>query len=264
MYLLTWNPTRWAWDELSDDLDTLRERGSVAMTWSCGRTRRIQTGERVFLMRLGSEPKGIVGSGTVVVPPFESEHWDPIRSAEGETGLFVEAAFDHIAVQPVITFDELSQTPFVSMNWTPQASGTRMPAEIGDALEQLWSRRTGAGAGCGPDEMLGDVELLEGASKTVVVNAYERNPVARRRCLEHYGNACFACGMSFRETYGSFAADYIHVHHVRQLSTIGREYTVDPVADLRPLCPNCHAAIHLSSPIVSPEQLRDLIRMGRS
>ena len=54
--------------------------------------------------------------------------------------------------------------------------------------------------------MLGDVELLEGASKSVVVNPYERNPVARRRCLEHYGNACFACGMSFRETYGSLGA----------------------------------------------------------
>ena len=73
------------------------------------------------------------------LPPFESEHWDPIRSAEGESGLFIEAAFDHIAVQPVITFDELSRTLFVSMNWTAQASGMRIPAEIGEALEQLWS-----------------------------------------------------------------------------------------------------------------------------
>jgi hypothetical protein len=36
----------------------------------------------------------------------------------------------------------------------------------------------------------------------------------------------------------------IHVHHSLQLSRVGKDYKVDPVADLRPVCPNCHAVIH--------------------
>ena len=36
--------------------------------------------------------------------------------------------------------------------------------------------------------------LLEGALKTVRVNAHERSPIARRRCIEHHGTACAACG----------------------------------------------------------------------
>ena len=79
----------------------------------------------------------------------------------------------------------------------------------------------------------------------VVVNAYERSPVARSRCISHYGPMCLVCGFSFGSVYGSLAEGFIHVHHVKPLSEIGEEYEVDPIADLRPVCPNCHAIIHL-------------------
>jgi len=34
--------------------------------------------------------------------------------------------------------------------------------------------------------------LLEGAGTKIVVNSYERNPVARRRCIEHYGRPAWS------------------------------------------------------------------------
>ena len=84
----------------------------------------------------------------------------------------------------------------------------------------------------------------EGAKQTVQVNRYERNPEARAKCIEFHKARCKVCEMSFDETYGIFAKDFIHVHHIKPLSEINEEYEVDPINDLIPVCPNCHAMLH--------------------
>ena len=106
--------------------------------------------------------------------------------------------------------------------------------------------------------------LIEGASSRVLVNAYERNPEARRRCLEIHGSACCICGFDFGEIYGEVAGGYIHVHHLRPLSEIGAQYVVNPIDDLRPVCPNCHAVVHLRVPAFTIEEIRTLLRRDRS
>ncbi len=105
--------------------------------------------------------------------------------------------------------------------------------------------------------------LLEGAAIRVVVNAYERNQQARAACLAHHGCACCVCGFDFRAAYGELGADFIHVHHLVPLSTIGEQYRVDPLADLCPVCPNCHAMLHARKPALKPEALRDIMRGQR-
>lgn len=110
-----------------------------------------------------------------------------------------------------------------------------------------------------PEEVVGDGEFREGARSRVTVNAYERNAEARRRCIETYGTSCTICKFSFGEAYGPEADGYIHVHHIRPLSEVGDEYVVDPVEDLRPVCPNCHAVLHLSGGHRSIEEVRQLL-----
>ena len=51
----------------------------------------------------------------------------------------------------------------------------------------------------------------------------------------------------------------IHVHHLRELASLGEEYEVDPIKDLRPVCPNCHAILHTSSPAMTITQLRKIL-----
>lgn len=102
--------------------------------------------------------------------------------------------------------------------------------------------------------------LVEGASFTVQVSAFERNPVARQKCIAHYGTGCSVCGFNFSATYGSSAEGYIHVHHLRPLASIGEEYVIDPVKDLRPVCANCHAVIHLRQPPYSIEEVKVMLR----
>ena len=84
----------------------------------------------------------------------------------------------------------------------------------------------------------------EGAKQTVQVNRYERNPEARAKCIEFHKARCKVCDMSFAETYGSFAKDFIHVHHKKPLYEISEQYEVNPKNDLIPVCPNCHAMLH--------------------
>ena len=102
--------------------------------------------------------------------------------------------------------------------------------------------------------------LSEGAMRSVTLSTYERNPKARGLCIEHYGTACVACGFDFARTYGEVARDDIHVHHLTPLSSIGEKHEVNPVTDLRPVCPNCHAVIHRRSPPFTIEEVQVLLR----
>jgi len=99
-------------------------------------------------------------------------------------------------------------------------------------------------------------ELSEGKKKTITVNAYERNSVARKMCISHYGAICSVCDMNFEKTYGEIGRGFIHVHHLFELSSLKDEYKVKPIEDLRPVCPNCHAMLHQKKPAYSIEELK--------
>ncbi len=111
-----------------------------------------------------------------------------------------------------------------------------------------------------PDEICSATPLNEGAVCQVLVNAYERNPVARKKCIEYYGTSCYVCDFNFYKIFGELGEGFIHIHHLHPLSKIGQEYEVDPVRDLRPVCPNCHAMIHRHSPQLTIEQVKALLR----
>jgi predicted HNH restriction endonuclease len=93
-----------------------------------------------------------------------------------------------------------------------------------------------------------------------LVNAYERDPEARRRCIAAHGTNCCVCGFNFGAVYGPMAEGYIHVHHLHPLAAAGGAHAVDPVADLRPVCPNCHAVLHRREPVFHIEELQELLR----
>lgn len=115
-----------------------------------------------------------------------------------------------------------------------------------------------------PDEVSDDQILYEGAKYQITVNAYERNPEARHKCIAHYGTACFVCGFDFGLTYGEVGRGFIHSHHLRQLSDIGEQYVIDPINDLRPVCPNCHAIIHKRTPPYSIDEVKALLLQERA
>lgn len=108
-----------------------------------------------------------------------------------------------------------------------------------------------------PEEVQKPESFVEGASKTISVNSYERNAAARVKCIAHYGFKCSVCSFDFGERYGGIGERYIHVHHRVPLGEIKKEYRLDPIKDLVPICPNCHAMIHKTQPALSIEKLRE-------
>ena len=109
-----------------------------------------------------------------------------------------------------------------------------------------------------PEEVENPESYVEGATKTISVNIYERNPQARKACLLAYGHRCSVCDFSFEALYGEIGRGFIHVHHLKQLADIGSEYQLNPLTDLRPVCPNCHAMLHRRRPAYSIEELVEL------
>ena len=111
-----------------------------------------------------------------------------------------------------------------------------------------------------PEEITHPEQYTEGASKTVSVNVYERNPDARAKCIDHYGYKCAVCSFDFKDVYGSIGEKFIHVHHKVPLSEIKQEYVLNPIKDLIPVCPNCHAIIHRTRPALTIEQLKEHLK----
>ncbi|QDU74061.1 HNH endonuclease [Bremerella volcania] len=126
---------------------------------------------------------------------------------------------------------------------------SQLPTEIGGRIDLF------------PDEVVaGDGSYIEGALRRVEVNAYERNPQARRDCIAHYKPKCVICKFDFGKTYGPVAEGFMHVHHLKPLHELKESYRVDPVKDLRPVCPNCHAVIHLGGSNRSISEVKKMLQ----
>lgn len=108
-----------------------------------------------------------------------------------------------------------------------------------------------------PGEIIFSGRFSEGVAKPVLVNRFERDRHAREECIKRWGTECCTCGFDFRSQYGRIGEGFIHVHHLVPLSSIGSEYEVDPINDLRPVCANCHAMLHRRDP---PYTLEELMR----
>lgn len=159
----------------------------------------------------------------------------------------------------------------------PQFASLFTPAEIAEAQRRLAAfppeaaRKDLPPDERFPDELKVPKKYQEGAAKRVTVNAYERDLKARAACLKKHGRACKVCGVDYSKLYGKVGERCLHVHHLRPLAAMRGGYRVDPAKDLIPVCPNCHAMLHSTSPPLSPIELSEIVaeaprrnRSGRS
>lgn len=178
-------------------------------------------------------------------------HYSVANSIYGRLGRLVGDALDYNPMKErlgtLVTFEKRNN----EWHWI-------MRPEVAGALDELgWVDSPNILL---PEEMAATTTLIEGAVYRVPVNIYERNPKARRQCLSHFGYDCVVCGFNFATSYGKVGEDFIHVHHLTPVSEIGMEYVVDPVCDLRPVCPNCHAMIHRRIPAYTINEVRAFLR----
>lgn len=254
-YLYLWNPSRWTWSDQQDAIYRVNNNEEYDSYWSCGNTKKIEIGDIFFLMRLGVKPKGIIGCGYISSKPYLLPHWDQSKADEGKTTLRTDLLFKALSDNPIIPLSYL-QDKFPSYTWTPQTSGLQVPIEI--ATELLKAIQANSKFSF-PPENKKEIELFaEGKSRTITSKTYDRSPVARQACIEHYGYNCSVCGFNFEAAYGKPGANYIEVHHLKQIADAEEEYLINPIEDLRPVCSNCHRMLHKTRPPTSIEELKNM------
>jgi hypothetical protein len=92
-----------------------------------------------------------------------------------------------------------------------------------------------------------------------------RDPREKSECIKFHGTICAICGFSFADAYGDIGEGYIEVHHLKPISEDGDLIAriINPIADLRPVCANCHRMLHTKSPPYSIEEMI-VIRAARN
>lgn len=262
-YLLTWNPKAFDWD-FDDALAEFEENGVLAGRWSSGHTKRIVKGDRLFMLRQGEEPRGIIASGEATSRKVVlGKHWNGSAKKSNYVDFKFNKFLDYN--EEILSRNTLLKK-FPQVNWDTQSSGISIAPDVLPALEKIWSA---VGGNHRPKQTDADMDLsvstdgggfAEGTPRSVTLTKYERNSAARQRCIEHWGVRCCVCDVSFEEKFGIIGRNYIHVHHVVPISSIKGKYHLDPVKDLRPVCPNCHAMIHKqTSATLSVQELKKLM-----
>lgn len=249
-FILTWNPAKWTWDDRDDEVRESQSGVILAGQWSTGnRTKDIHPGDRAFLIQQGVV-RGMVGRGYFASEVFQEAHWS---GEPGKLANYALVVWDELVSEEDRLDIESLRAVTETVPWDYiQASGLAVTPKDAAAIDVAWGGLDSVYVS--PEEESGHT-VTEGSVSRVEVNRYERSPVARRMCLEHHGYACSVCAMDFQDEYGEIGLGFIHVHHVVELSSIGAEYEVDPMNDLRPVCPNCHAMLHMRRPAYSVEEL---------
>jgi 5-methylcytosine-specific restriction protein A len=259
-HLLTWNPDKWVdlnsqWD---DWVDRTASGQNVEDNWSVGiRRHGIEKGDAVFFLRQGVRGRGVLAAGRTTSRIFQGQHWD----GSGRPANYVSVAWETCLPVDERLDIALLQNEVPSLNWNQVYwSGRTLDEAVARELATVWDDYVWADW-TEPGETT--FEYIEGTAKRIWVNRYERDPRARARCIAHWGYICSVCTFDFNLEYGSIGREYIQVHHLKSLASMGGSKRVDPVVDMRPMCANCHVMSHRQDPPISPASLRKRMRRAR-
>lgn len=268
--VLTWNPieTIIEDDEIAELARLTQSGQTVSGTWSTGnRSGGINPDDYVVRFRQINK-RGIVAFGRATSYVYEDMHWaDETRMAN-----YVNVAWEQVLRTEDRLAIEQIELLTNEANWDAMlGSGIKLSEADSREVVQAWSNwyaqvagteaiLSGEEAGANSTSVGG---VTEGAVTTVVVNRYERSATARRQCIDHYGSTCAVCSLDFEATYGAIGEGYIHVHHIVPIASIGETYILNPITDLIPVCPNCHAMLHRGTDVPrSVDELRKLMEVN--
>ena len=134
-YMLTWNPRQGRPANLSEGEQTITQGQLYRDSWSVGNRKHLSIGSRVFLIRQGMPPKGVVASGYTTSEPQPINDPDDHSNYCGITFTMVlrgEGA-DILPLEDLLRNQELNY-----VNWSSQRGGIQFTDEQAEELERLW------------------------------------------------------------------------------------------------------------------------------
>ena len=136
-FLLTWNPkkssTQWIWENVPSSAS------GFEVAWSCGNAKKICKGDRIFMIRLGAEPKGVYASGKALSESYkEGEGGKTSRRIDVRIDRIIDPAKNNIlGIRKLV--DEVSEKfPSLKRPWIFKGLGIEIPSEIAIKLENVW------------------------------------------------------------------------------------------------------------------------------
>ncbi|GAA3406988.1 HNH endonuclease [Pseudarthrobacter polychromogenes] len=253
--ILGWNSTGSARWDYRAAVDLVAESGRFLQRWSADQPLNVTAGSEAWLFVQGSSDAGtgLIGHGVVMSEPYKTLPRD--SAAEWHVSILFDAL---LPLGEQVRQDALrTAVPGIPWGEALNRPGLAVPSHEEPGLRRLW-RDLGPAATRPPHVVSGTCP--PDAVSTIDVNRHERNLDARRVCLAFHGTSCAACGFSFEAFYGDAGSGSIDVHHVVPPELLGSGYQLDPVADLVPMCPNCHTLAHGSAgPPRTVSELRHII-----
>ena len=263
--ILAWNPDRRDGWNYAAAVEHVGETGQFLTEWTVTAPDQMPAGTEVWLWLQGRTRCGLLGHGTLVAG---AHHREPGAAGEPEPGghgagggplhtdtRHIAVAFDALIpsgdeLPPALFADIMPDIPWVA----PTRPVTVLEPLLEVKIRAVW-RLYGPSRPSSPGHLIPG-SYPEQVTRRVQVNRFESSAEAQRICIAHHGTSCAACGLSFESTYGEAAAGFIEVHHLVPPELLGSDYQLDPVADLVPLCPNCHAMAHLD--VATPRTVAEL------
>lgn len=138
-WLLSWNPEIWEWKEYGEWAKGTKSGKTYNMSWTCS-SKQPKIGDHIFLIKTGTEPRGIIAHGKVVRPSYEAPHYDREKAAAGKTAPHIDVEFDGIrnySTESILQIDTLTQT-FPEQTWISQSSGIQIKCDV-DELQKMWT-----------------------------------------------------------------------------------------------------------------------------
>ncbi|WP_433122888.1 HNH endonuclease [Arthrobacter koreensis] len=254
--LLAWDPV-WpeAWQpDYREAAAIAADAGFFRAVWDVTSTAgRIEAGSDAWFMVPG-ERAGLAGHGVVVSAPYG------LADPQGPPG----TRLVDIDLDVLLPPDELILLPDLPEEVTaacPKDGGAAVVSHsAGEDLRRKWSRHAAAETNDG----LFPGSLPQQAVRWSLTSRWENDAEARRICLAHHGRSCSACGLDPEAVFGPDGSGVLQVHHIVPPGFLSETYVMDPVTDLVPLCPTCHAVSHRGFPDpFTPSELRRLLASRR-
>ncbi len=175
VWLIAWNQKNWDWENFSEVCESTKNGKTFVDNWACSNTKP-QIGEEVFLIKLGDEPRGIIGHGTVIRPSYEKEHYNAAKAAEGKKQKTIDVRFDSLidyTKDKFIPQDELN-AKCAGQQWSPQSSGIEIKPTVLPGLRKLWEAVTANHKMYGFSEMVSFLADYTGEKYSLPENAGDR------------------------------------------------------------------------------------------
>lgn len=257
IFLMAWNPKKWKWDEMDNDIEEIQKKGFTECVWSCGSKQPVN-GDLFFIVMVGTKNNGIFGSG--IIDSLEKDVISDVNQSKtnkihGKINVLLNPQKENILNVKLLN-EVFSKEKYSKIIWEPQKSGIRINDSIHEQLKDLWIDFLKTK---NKKYKFIKKEYLEGNEQQKLYTYKERNSAARDECINHYGYKCQICEKSMYDLYGDFGKELIHVHHINFISNTSGRYKIDPINDLVTVCPNCHSILHkkYNGKFITVEELRN-------